>query len=71
MDPNPDTVEEFRVLENNYTAEYGRSGGGIVTRSDQVGHESICTEVFSITCEMTPSMPMTFSIILPGSPVRF
>ena len=31
MDPNPDTVEEFRVLENNYTAEYGRSAGGVVT----------------------------------------
>jgi hypothetical protein len=31
MDPNPDAVAEFRVLENNYTAEYGRSGGGIVT----------------------------------------
>jgi hypothetical protein len=29
--PNPDTVAEFRVLENNYTAEYGRNGGGVVT----------------------------------------
>lgn len=29
--PNPDTVAEFRVLENNYTAEYGRNGGGVIT----------------------------------------
>jgi hypothetical protein len=29
--PNPDTIAEFRILENNYTAEYGRNGGGIVT----------------------------------------
>jgi len=29
--PNPDTISEFRILENNYTAEYGRNGGGIVT----------------------------------------
>ena len=29
--PNPDTVAEFRVLENNYTAEYGRNSGGIVS----------------------------------------
>jgi outer membrane receptor protein involved in Fe transport len=29
--PNPDTISEFRILENNYTAEYGRNGGGVVT----------------------------------------
>ena len=31
FNPNPDAVSEFRILENNYTAEYGRNGGGIVT----------------------------------------
>ena len=30
-DPNPDAVAEFRVLENNYGAEYGRNAGGIVS----------------------------------------
>jgi hypothetical protein len=29
--PNPDAVEEFRVLTSNYTAEYGRNGSGIVS----------------------------------------
>ncbi|WP_263381755.1 TonB-dependent receptor domain-containing protein [Granulicella arctica] len=29
--PNPDAVEEFRILENNYSAEYGRNGGGVIT----------------------------------------
>ncbi len=29
--PNPDAVAEFKVLENNYTAEYGRNAGGIVS----------------------------------------
>jgi outer membrane receptor protein involved in Fe transport len=29
--PNPDAVAEFRVLESNYSAEYGRNAGGIVS----------------------------------------
>ncbi len=29
--PNPDTIAEFRVLDSNYTAEYGHSGGGVVS----------------------------------------
>ncbi len=31
LNPNPDAVEEFRVLTSNYAAEYGRNGGGIVS----------------------------------------
>jgi hypothetical protein len=31
FNPNPDAVEEFRILENNYSAEYGRNGGGVIT----------------------------------------
>src|SRR5215467_13499485 len=30
FNPNPEAVEEFRLLENNYTAEYGRNGGGTI-----------------------------------------
>jgi hypothetical protein len=33
FNPNPDTVEEFRVLESNYSAEYGRNAGGIISDS--------------------------------------
>ena len=29
--PNPDAVAEFKVLENNYGADYGRNAGGIVS----------------------------------------
>jgi hypothetical protein len=31
LNPNPDTVGEFHILINNYTAEYGRNAGGIVS----------------------------------------
>ncbi len=31
FNPNPDTIAEFRILENNYGAEYGRNGGGIIS----------------------------------------
>src|SRR3984957_5555651 len=31
LNPNPDMVAEFKILTNNYTAEYGRNSGGIVS----------------------------------------
>jgi len=31
LNPNPDAVEEFRILTSNYTAEYGRNGSGIIS----------------------------------------
>ena len=31
FNPNPDTIEEFRILESNYSAEYGRNAGGIIS----------------------------------------
>lgn len=31
VDPNPDTIQEFRILTSNYNAEYGRNAGGVVS----------------------------------------
>jgi hypothetical protein len=31
FNPNPDSVAEFRILKSDYTAEYGRNGGGIIS----------------------------------------
>ncbi|HXX99457.1 MAG TPA: TonB-dependent receptor, partial [Candidatus Limnocylindrales bacterium] len=45
-DPNPDTIAEFRVLTNNYTSEYGRSGGGIVIQVMKSGTNEFHGTVF-------------------------
>src|SRR5579871_6774812 len=39
--PNPDAVGEFRVLESNYSAEYGRNAGGIVSVVTKSGTNNI------------------------------
>ena len=46
FNPNPEAVEEFRLLENNYTAEYGRNGGGTVTEVIKSGTNIIHGSLF-------------------------
>ena len=41
INPNPDAVGEFRVLQSNYAAEYGRSGGGVVSIVIKSGTNSV------------------------------
>jgi hypothetical protein len=47
IDPNPDTVAEFRVLTNNYTAEYGRTAGGVVSIVTKSGTNELHGSVFN------------------------
>ncbi len=35
--PNPDSLEEFSILTNNYSAEYGRSAGAVVNAITKSG----------------------------------
>ncbi len=46
FDPNPDTIAEFRILTNNYTAEYGRNGGGTVTVVTKSGTNQLHGSLF-------------------------
>jgi outer membrane receptor protein involved in Fe transport len=39
--PNPDTLAEFKVLTSNYSAEFGRSGGGVVTMVTKSGTNTV------------------------------
>jgi hypothetical protein len=41
INPNPDAVGEFRVLQSNYAAEYGRNGGGVVSIVIKSGTNSL------------------------------
>jgi hypothetical protein len=46
FNPNPDTIAEFRILSNNYTAEYGRNGGGTVSVVTKSGSNEIHGSLF-------------------------
>ena len=37
MQPSPDALQEFKVVTSNFSAEYGRVGGGVVTAALRSG----------------------------------
>jgi len=44
--PNPDAIQEFRVITNNYGAEYGRSVGGVVNVVTKSGANALHGSAF-------------------------
>lgn len=46
VSPNPDAVAEFKILTNNYNAEYGRTSGGIVNQVIKSGTNAFHGTVF-------------------------
>jgi outer membrane receptor protein involved in Fe transport len=44
--PNPDAVREFRVVTNNYSAEYGRFAGGVVDIVTKSGTNNLKGSLF-------------------------
>ncbi len=46
LNPNPDTIAEFRILTSNYSAEYGRNAGGIVSVVTKSGANSYHGSIF-------------------------
>ncbi|MGO9169134.1 MAG: TonB-dependent receptor plug domain-containing protein, partial [Candidatus Sulfotelmatobacter sp.] len=46
LDPNPDAVAEFRILTSDYTAEYGRNGGGVISVVTKSGANQIHGSLF-------------------------
>jgi len=46
VNPNPDAVQEFKILTNNYEAEYGRTSGGIINQVIKSGTNSFHGSLF-------------------------
>ena len=46
VDPNPDALGEFKILTNNYEAEYGRTSGGVVNQVIKSGTNNFHGDVF-------------------------
>src|SRR5580704_16184091 len=46
LDPNPDAIAEFRILTSDYTAEYGRNGGGVISIVTKSGTNNIHGSLF-------------------------
>jgi hypothetical protein len=46
VDPNPDALGEFKILTNNYEAEYGRTAGGIINQVIKSGTNSFHGDLF-------------------------
>lgn len=46
VNPNPDAVDEFKILTNDYEAEYGRTSGGIVNQVIKSGTNAVHGSVF-------------------------
>jgi Carboxypeptidase regulatory-like domain len=46
VNPNPDAVQEFKILTNNYEAEYGRTSGGIINQVIKSGTNNLHGSLF-------------------------
>jgi outer membrane receptor protein involved in Fe transport len=46
VNPNPDAVQEFKILTNNYDAQFGRSSGGIVNQVIKSGSNQVHGSAF-------------------------
>ena len=46
VDPNPDALAEFKILTNNYEAEYGRTSGGVINSVIKSGTNNVHGSLF-------------------------
>jgi hypothetical protein len=46
LNPNPDTIAEFKILTSDYTAEYGRNGAGVISVVTKSGSNTLHGSAF-------------------------
>ncbi|HKV81595.1 MAG TPA: carboxypeptidase regulatory-like domain-containing protein [Candidatus Sulfotelmatobacter sp.] len=69
LNPNPDAVAEFRLLTSNYTAEYGRNGGGIISVVTKSGTNQFHGSAFDFLRNTTFDANDYFNIIAQPTPL--
>ena len=76
VQPTPETVQEFKVITNNYSAEYGRVGGAVISMLSKSGSNEFhghgwfyfrdesfdAMNFFSNKAGVTEKLPITYQI---------
>lgn len=63
--PNPDALEEFSILTNNYSAEYGRNAGGVVNAITKSGTNTLRGSLYEFVRNDTFDARNFFSLVQP------
>ena len=63
--PNPDSLEEFSILTNNYSAEYGRGGGAVVNAITKSGTNRFHGSLYEFVRNDAFDARNFFSLIVP------
>lgn len=65
LTPNPDALEEFSILTNNYSAEYGRNAGGVVNAVTKSGTNTLKGSLYEFLRNDTFDARNFFSLVQP------
>jgi hypothetical protein len=63
--PNPDALEEFSILTNNYSAEYGRGAGAVVNAITKSGTNQFHGSLYEFVRNFDFDARNFFSLIVP------
>jgi len=63
--PNPDTLEEFSILTNNYSAEYGRGAGAVVNAITRAGTNQFHGSLWEFIRNDAVDSRNFFSLVVP------